>query len=144
MDVSIPIDICMSKRLTTYSFRSKLKKEQQYGLYRKYYCSQDSEHRRASKPGAKEDVKTRDKIGMQTYDCQSVLHLHVIHEDDMHLVHIHLIHNVTHPPYTDIRLPTEARQLIIEGLWTNPAHIAARIQSHKQWAHIKTYQVRHV
>jgi hypothetical protein len=33
MDVRIPADICM-KRLTSYSFRSKLKKETKYGLYR--------------------------------------------------------------------------------------------------------------
>jgi hypothetical protein len=67
-----------------------------------------------------------------------------IHEGDTQMVHVHLIHNATHPPYTDISLPPEARQLIVEGLWTNPAHIAAHIRSHKQWAYVKTYQVQHV
>jgi hypothetical protein len=126
-------------------FSNKYTKYPRWGIKSKWYCSQDSEHRRASKKVKDETKKNRDRLPMQTFDCRSNLRLRVIHQDNnMCRIHVQLTHHATHRGYYDITLPSEARNFIAQNKWSTPADIARRIRANKDWDHIKTYQVKHV
>jgi len=107
-----------------------------YGMKSLYFCSQDSEHCRASKKVKDENKKNRDKLPMKTYACQSTLYLRIIHlNSTIRRAHIILQHNTTHPKYDDITIPPDVCEFIEKNLWTSPADIAKHIHSNEKWGY---------
>ncbi|KAF7793917.1 hypothetical protein EIP86_005039 [Pleurotus ostreatoroseus] len=109
----------------------------------RFWCSQDSARKKASKAGANPDRKCRDTLGMSRYPCKSRMTVTCksTGRNESHLlVSVAIKHALVHVPYYDVTLPPEAADIVRECVeWATPNEILRRVQA--KYPHVTSEQV---
>ncbi|EGN95293.1 hypothetical protein SERLA73DRAFT_77309 [Serpula lacrymans var. lacrymans S7.3] len=108
---------------------------------KRLWCCQDDGRKKKAKPSTKPDVKHRDHVGMQRFDCGSQLNvLCMKRTSGTRVVTIRLKHEQRHKPYYDVTMPPEAIQIICNNIeWSTPVSMIPKVQA--LYPHITGKQV---
>jgi hypothetical protein len=97
----------------------------------RFWCCQDEQHKKRSKPLQKANAKHHNTIGMKRYPCRS--NLSITYQERVArnpYIFISLQHHFKHVIYIDITMPPEALKLIEDQVeWITPAAVVSKIRA---------------
>ncbi|KAF8838873.1 hypothetical protein BDN67DRAFT_991114 [Paxillus ammoniavirescens] len=117
-------------KTTGYRFTVKDHPKLQNGYKTRLWCCQDDRRKKKAKPSQKPDAKHCDHVGMQRYDCRSLLHVSCTSQSTCgtHIITIQLHHHQQHKPYYDVAMPPEAAQIVRDNTeWSTPVSITPKV-----------------
>jgi len=111
-------------------YRARDYRTAKQGIHKRMWCSQAATHAKAPKHSQNPDVKRRETVGMDRFDCAGALSIRIKPNpwaDNLHMITITIVHKQGHIRYLDVRMPQEAHDHIKAQLHLTPGLIASQL-----------------